>query len=56
MSGVSASSISDAPSVTAQALAPAVRKYFPETWIWNCVDSRFVTDKFYECITIIGSL
>lgn len=33
----------DAPSVSAQPLVPAVRKYFPETWIWNCVDTGFVS-------------
>lgn len=24
------------------AQAPTVRKYFPETWIWDCKDVRFV--------------
>ncbi len=23
-------------------VAPAVRKYFPETWIWDCKTVRFV--------------
>lgn len=35
------STISPPPSSVGQ--APTVRKYFPETWIWNCVDTvRFV--------------
>lgn len=26
--------------------APRVRKFFPETWIWECRDARFVIRLF----------
>lgn len=27
---------------TSNNVAPRIRKYFPETWIWNCIETRFV--------------
>jgi len=27
---------------TPNTVAPRIRKYFPETWIWNCIETRFV--------------
>lgn len=36
----------DAPMEPSAPSAPnvqtAIRKYFPETWIWGCKDARFV--------------
>lgn len=27
---------------------PRTRKYFPETWIWDCVCSRFVVMRYFR--------
>ncbi len=35
-------STSAAPAPSTVGPAPSVRKYFPETWIWDCKTVRFV--------------
>ncbi len=32
--------------------SPAVRKYFPETWIWDCFDSGFVSTSLNSIIVM----
>lgn len=41
--GAQAPSPAPAPEGGSAATSPAVRKYFPETWIWDCVNSGFVS-------------
>lgn len=34
---------------TPNTVAPRTRKYFPETWIWNCIETRFVIVSNLAC-------
>lgn len=41
---VAESALPASPSSQPNAVAPRIRKNFPETWIWDCIDVRFVID------------
>lgn len=43
MAAVEKASVSDSAAVSAPNQESAVRKYFPETWIWDCGDARLVS-------------